>query len=400
MSVEKLSAEEVHSKVKESKGTIVGLKKETVSNIRLSMLSEMKAKVQLWDSLRQGEPDRAAIDLTLGEFVQEQWGFSPDDNGAPDSFYQALGIKTGQHTIEKLFNMTDPDDGFRWIIPEVIREAIRLGLRDAPIYPNFTAIDETVAQPKVTVPKIDKSNANATVIGEGEDPDMGFITFGQRDVQLHKVGVGIKITDEVLQYVALNILSIHLQDIGINMGLSMDTLAIDILLNGDQADGSQSSPEIGVQTQTQFNYRDFLHPWFRLGRLGRMPNQILSGEDEGIEIVELPEFKALAGNATLKTISIKTPIPTAQDLRIHGAMPANKFMLIDGSSALMKMTSAALRVENERIVMKQINGTMITTTTGFANLFRDARILVNHGTTFAGFPAYMDVDNAQNLSIF
>lgn len=396
-----LKKQQIGEKLTAAKGSVIGLDKETRASIKASLMDDIGPSLRELAAYRTADEDTEAVNVSLAQYVNQKWGFACDETTQdPHNFYTALGINPNKHTVEKLFNMSDQPDGFRWIIPEIFREAVRLGLRDAPMYPNWIASDETVTQPLVTVPKIDKANATAKVIGEATDPEMGLLTFGQRKVELHKIGVGINVTDEVIQYSNLAILSLHLQDIGVNMGLSMDTLAIDILINGDQTDGSMAAPTIGVQTMGQFAYRDFLHPWFRMGRLGRMPNQILSGENAAIDIVEIPEFKALAGTSTLQNIQVRTPIPTTQDLRIHGAIPAGQFMLIDGTSALIKMTSAALKVESERIVMKQINGTMVSTTTGFANLITDARVLVDNTAAFSGFPATMDIDEAQNISIF
>jgi hypothetical protein len=378
------------------------LSKENSSLVKKNILSDMKGNVMKLDALRSGGLDKNPIDINLAQYAKQAYGFSPSDNGSPDSFYEALGINPSLHTIDSLFNFADDiNEGFRWLVPEVIREAVRLGLRRGPIYTDLIAADETVSQPKVTMPKIDKSNATPKKLGEAETISMGTISFGQRDVKLDKVGVGINITDEVTQYVSLSTLSIYLQDVGVNLGLALDTEAINVLVNGDQIDGSMSAPVIGVDTTSAFNYVDFLNPWFRMGRLGRMPSKIISREAEAIDIVQIAEFKALAGKATLQSINISTPIPTTQDLRIHGGIPANHFMLLHNEAALMKLTSQALKVESERIASKQMSGTYVTTTVGFTNILRDARILINNAVLFLGngFPSYMDVDAAESLNI-
>lgn len=375
---------------------------ETSKKVRKNILLDMQGAVMKLDSLRTGSKDSAPIDIDFPTYAKEAWGFSPSDNGSPDSFYQALGINPSVHTIDSLFNFQDDvSTGFRWLVPEVIREAIRLGLRRGPIYPSLIAADENVTQPTVTMPKIDKTQATPKKTGEGESIRMGTITFGQRDVKLNKIATGINITDEVTQYVALNTLSIYLQDVGVNLGLALDNEAINVLINGDQADTSMSSATIGVETTSAFNYIDFLRPWFRMGRLGRMPSIILAGEAAGIDIAEIAEFKALAGKETLKNIRISTPIPSSQDLAIHGAIPANMFMLVNKEAALMKLTSQALKVDSEKIASKQITGTYVSTTVGFSNILRDARLLINNAVLFSGngFPTWMDVDTAESLNI-
>src|SRR5690606_38635955 len=134
-----------------------------------------------------------------------------------------------------LMNMPDFNTEYRWLVPEVIREAIRLGLRKNPIYPSLIASEINVDQPKVTMPYINMSDAMVKKIGEAETIPVGTTSFGQKDVKLSKLATGLKISDEVLQFVPLNILSIFLQDVGVNLNIGLDTAMIDVLINGDQA---------------------------------------------------------------------------------------------------------------------------------------------------------------------
>ena len=74
-----------------------------------------------------------------------------------DTLYLDLGIDTSIDTLENIFTM--PDESVRFLVPEIIRDALRLGLRKAPIWRNLTAAEQTVKQPAVTIPHLNMSDA-------------------------------------------------------------------------------------------------------------------------------------------------------------------------------------------------------------------------------------------------
>lgn len=374
---------------------------ESAEVLRENIVVDLQSAIGQLDTMRAGTKDRRAVEVNLAEFAREKWGFAPSESGAPDSFYAAIGVNPSNASITSLMSTPDFNEGFRWLVPEVVREAVRLGLRKAPIYGSLIAAEETVLQPTVIMPHINLSDSMPKKLNEAESIPVGTTTFGEKTVKLQKVGTGIKITDEVQQYVSLNMLSLYLQDVGVKLGQALDTMAIATLINGDQADASEAAAVIGVTTPGTLAYVDMLRTWIRLGRLGKMPKGFLSNEAMALEVLQLAEFKALAGISTLQKIQVQTPVPATQNAWIHGAMPAtNKLLLIDPTSALIKLNSQALRVETERIASKQLNGTYVTLTTGFANLFRDGRVIIDKSLdiTAAPFPTWMDVGAAENVA--
>lgn len=368
--------------------------------IKGNILEDMQSFVKQAEMLRAGGKDRKCVDISLGKMANLKYGFAYDDkSGAPEAFLAALGVDPAMHTIESLMTMPDFNEGYRWLVPEIVREAVRLGMRKNPIYPNLIAAEESVSQPKVTMPAINMSDAMPTEIGEAETIPVGSVSFNQKDVKLAKVGTGIKITDEVSMYVSLNLLSLYMQDVGVKLNTALDAMAIDTLINGDQADGSDAVAVIGASTADTLTYRDILRAWVRLGVIGRLPQHMLGNEDAAMDILDLEEFKGFSGSNKMANINLQTPVPRDQNLYIHGAMPTgNKFMFVDSTSAIIKLNAAGLRTESERIVQKQLSGTYVTLTTGFATMFKDARLMLDYGLPFAGngFPSYMDIAALQN----
>lgn len=366
--------------------------------IRKNVLTDMKVAVKQLTAFRKGSQDRRCVDMSFEQYMKSKFGF-----GNVGSLYTALGIDPSYHTIENLSTMPDFEEGYRWLIPEVVRAAVRLGLRRNPIYPNLIAGEESVTQRQITMPHINMSDATPEIVNEAETIPVGSVSFGERTVNLKKIGTGLKVSDEVQKYVSLNILSLYLQDAGVKLGLGMDTMAIDTLLNGDDSPDTFSAPVIGVDNVANgIIYKDMLRAWLRMGNLGRMPSGMLSNEEAALKILLLDEFKKWSGNTNTahKELNIRTPIPQSQDYYIHGAMPTTeKLALIDKSAAMLKLNATALSVESERIAERQLSGTYVTITTGYARLFRDAFVVIDGEIPYVGneFPSFMDVHGAENV---
>lgn len=351
---------------------------------------DIKEVVLTCESMRKDKEN--PVDVSLAEFVQSKWGITMD------SFYDDLGINPSVDTVENIFTL--PDDNVRWLIPEIIRDALRLGLRKNPIWRDIVAAEQTIANPSVTIPHINMSDAQPHYVGEAETIKTGTISFGQKTLKVNKLGRGIKIPYEVRQYVTINVIGIFLQDFGVKLNHGIDALMIDVLINGEQANGSESAPVIGVATANSFTYKDLLKIWVRMSRMGRQPTAIIGGEDAAIEALDLDEFKKREQGTPQKNLNVKTPIPQSTDYYIHGSVPSNQQILIDKTSSIIKYNAQPLLVESDKIISNQTIETYASLTTGFGILYRDARVIIDKSKAFSsyGFPEYMNVDPLEQVN--
>ena len=346
----------------------------------------------LADAAQQLRADKNnPVDTSFTEIVQETFECSVD------ALLESLGIDPNIDTISNILTVSDMD--VKWIIPEIIRDAIYLGLRDAPIWPNLTASEQDINQQSVTMPFINMSDAVPHKVGEGETIPLGSISYGQKSVKTFKIGRGIKITYEIKQYVSLEVISIFFQDFGIKLGQALDTLAIDVLINGDQADGSESAPVLGIGTPNAKVYKDFLKVWIRASRMGRKFNTIIGSEESALETLDLSEFKDRKAGTTDAKLNLKTPVPNDANYYIHGNVPPNQEILVDPRYALIKYNVIPLMIESEKIISNQTEEFYASLTTGFGKIFRDSTMVLDSTKSFAtfGFPEYMDVDAFQNV---
>lgn len=355
---------------------------------------ELPQIVSQLDAFRQGNKDEVPTDISLEDFVQNCYGLSLND------YYDKLEVNVKRDTMHNIFTM--PDQSIRWLVPEIIRSAIYLGMKEAPFYPNIIASDQAINGLTAIMPVVNPSDAAPARVNEAETIPLGDVSFGQKSVNLFKVGRGFKITDEVRNYVSLDVMAIFLRDFGVQLGYALDGLALDVLINGNQSDGSESAPVIGVgDTAAGIQYKDLLRIWVRASRLGRNFKTMVGDEEQAIDILDLPEFKNRQSGTTMATLNLKTPVPNSADFYIHPGVPDNELLLIDPRAALIKLTARQLMLESERIVSNQTEATYATITTGFSKMYQDAAILLDGTKKFSenGFPAYMEVDPYITVSI-
>ncbi len=375
--------------------------REKRAEFRATLLEDLPSHLQALNNMRVPTRENAAIEISLAEYALERFGFAVAQNGAPDAFFECLGMNPSVSTIHHLVTTPEFAESHRWLVPELIREAVKLGLNRAPLYKQFIAAEESISMPDQTMPWINESAAMPSRLNEAETIPVGNVSMGQKKVSTFKVGTGIELTDEVRQFVPLNILSLFLGDVGKKMNLALDNLAIDVLINGDQADGSQAAPVIGTASGSSFAYIDLLRAWIRMGTLGRMPAGMIMNEGPALDILQLAEFKGFAGQTTTQKMELQTPVPATQKVWITGAMPnANYLMLIDPTAALIKLNSMPLKVESLRNPRNQTEGTYVSLMTGFANLFRDARLIIQKNAAFTAFPSWMDVAAYEVANVF
>ena len=362
--------------------------KQNIENFtQKDFINALPEMVRSLDMFRAGNDKTKPVDISLSELVNEKYGLSKEN------FLDKLGVNPKIDTLQNLFSM--PDQSIRWIVPEIIRDVITLGMRQAPIYPNLIASDQPISGLTAIMPMVNMSDAAPAKVNEAETIPLGDVSFGQKTVSLFKIGKGFKLTDEVKNYVSIDVLGIYLRDFGVQLGYAMDSLAMDVLINGNKVDGSESSPVIGVKDTTAgITYKDLLRIWVRAARMGRNFGTMVGSEDAAIDLLGLPEFKERKQGTTDATLTVKSPVPNNASIYIHPGTPDKSLVLVDPSSALIKLTAKQLMLESERIVANQTEAVYASLTTGFSKMYNDAVMILDSTKDFAtnGFPTSLDVD--------
>lgn len=333
------------------------------------------------------EKDRKNV--TLKGYLKETYG----DDMTPDRFYRELGIEISGMTVQKLLQTSELN---RWLAPEIFRDAIRRGLEYTPFYSSLVALEETIDSTGLTMPfmdftdidrdevKLRDTNEGATIT-EGE-----IVAWSEKQVTIKKKARGLKQTYESIMFTPVDLAALYFEELGTQLGADLDRELIDIAINGDQLNLSEAAPVIGASTANTLAFTDLTRAWIRFRRIGRNSTVMLTSEEDAITILNMPEFlKTQIPNGVAPsgiTLNVANPLPTSQDIFVHDAIPTGKIILVDRARAFIQLTAMPLLIESEKIVSRQIEGEYVSIITGFANIFRDGRLVLDYETSLVTNP--------------
>ena len=123
-------------------------------------IKELPQMVSQLDAFRQVAQNKKPVEVTLGELATGKWGITEDE------LFEKVGINPKIDTMENIFTM--PQQDVRWIVPEIIRSAITLGMRQAPFYPEIIASDQSINGLTAIMPMINMSDAAPAKVNEAE----------------------------------------------------------------------------------------------------------------------------------------------------------------------------------------------------------------------------------------
>lgn len=328
-------------------------------------------------------------DVTLKSYLAENFG----PEYTPEKMYYDLDIDLSKMTVQKMLNTSELN---KYLFPEIFRDAVRQGLEYSPFFPQLIVADEGLEGDSLTMPSMDFRDLDPAAVrlfevNEGATiPEGKIITWQDKRVSVKKKARGLKQTYESIMWTPINLAAIYFEEVGTRLGADLDADLVAVALNGDQADGSQASPVIGASVAGTLTYNDIARAWMRFKRLGRTSVVMLCSEADALTILGLPEFQRTqaAGNVTPSgvTLQIENPLPTTQRVLVHAAVPTGKIIFVDTARAFVKLTAMPLLVETERIVSRQITGEYVSLITGFANVFKDGRIVLDYTTNLTTNP--------------
>jgi len=370
---------------------------EKHKSTKAMLLQDAETVIDTYKALRAGVDGKAPSLVTLGEFIGTYYGFTPDANGGYSQYLRALGIDTGSHSLAHLSSVQELKSAGNWLMPEIITEAVRLGLETNPVS-KLIAMVKPVTGLNVTVPQINMADSIPSKMGEAERFKMGRLSYGSKQVGVEKIGIGINISDEVRNYCPIDLLAAELEDVGRNITIAKNSYLIETLLNGEQSDGSGSAPVIGINSVVDgFKYKDIKRVTTRMRNLLRTPQAMIGTEDNEIDISLLAEIVGLIGGVTLLGLNPENSSVKSLDTYSHGLMPDNYLLFVDGLKAINQLVTSPLAIEEERNASNQTNSLYISETFGLYKAMRDAAVILDKSIAYAsnGFPDYMNLATYQ-----
>lgn len=296
---------------------------------------------------------------------------------AQDYCAQEFGVDLGRVTVERFFQ-SDPNA--KWLFPDIVREAVVTGMKSKPVYPQLIVRDEPVSGTAVDTPYVQEnvleqemhSVAEGAVIPESE------ITYGDRVVRLSKWGRGVIASYEVIRRMSMDMLRVHLQRIGENLGRNLDAKLADVLVNGDSSGSGTAPVSINTKTANAWSYSDLVAGFLKLSTAhGFTPTHMLADADTAASILGMSEVADSALFDFAKTGNLPTPLGVK--LVPMASQPAHKLTILDANYAVQKVTEQDLLVESDKLINQQWDRTYLTVVTNFAVVYEKARVVVNNG---------------------
>lgn len=278
---------------------------------------------------------------------------------------------------------------YTFIIPEVILAAIQLGYTGGAKYVNWIAATENVATYSgIKVPFIEEGNLMPQKIKEGGSIPMGTMKFGDKTVKCFKVGIGVKLTQELVEQSSISMVSLFLSLVGAQMSRGADVAAIDVLVNGDQADLSENAPVIGIKdTADGLVHFDIDRVYGQMDMLNQTPTVLITRNE--YLIADLNETKP---QRDMDTVEMYAQTKGMDVSRFY--LPNGQYLFVDTTKCMMELNYGSMRVTQETDYSTETEVIRVTKYVGFSIAKRDARVIVDSDLDYAAnpIPSYMDVE--------
>jgi hypothetical protein len=306
-------------------------------------------------------------------------------------FWNDLGMDPSRITLDNLVTLSDD---IRYLAPEMVREFILEGLNATPWYQKICAAAAQVNSKSVVSPWIEYTDVDLEKTEEAETIAEAGVQWGEKTITLEKKAKAILFTDDAVYSAVIPLIKPFLRRVGVMMGASLNKQCVGVLVNGDQPSGDECAV-VGTESGNSFQDKDLLRIWLRGSRLSYFWHTMITTEVAGLDIRDLDLFKKPAGSGEAKVAlePYQQVEPGRLPHYVSGStdLAEDQALFVDPSLALTHLTFMPLRVESERIAMRQIRGTIVSITQGYGTIDRRARIIIDKNTAFsaAGFPDWM-----------
>ncbi len=271
----------------------------------------------------------------------------------------------GSDVVDKFFKTSDSSVLF----PEYVSRAVRQGMEEANVLPRIvastTVIDSLDYRSIACEPTEDEKELK--VVAEGAFIPETYIKSKENLVRLHKRGRSLVASYEAVRFQRLDLFTVTLRQIGAYIARTQLADAINTIVNGDGNNNAASNSNVAASGT--ITYADLIEFWNLFDPYEL--NTIIASPSEMVKLLGIAEFRdAAAGLDFHGTGEIITPI--GADLIKSASVPAGKLIGLDRSCALEMVTTGPVTTEYDKLIDRQLERAVISSTAGFAKIFDSA----------------------------
>ena len=271
----------------------------------------------------------------------------------------------GSDNVNKFFSTTQSSALF----PEYVSRAVRQGMEEADVLSDIiaatTKINSLDYRTITSVPTEDDKELKR--VAEGAVIPQTVVKTKENLVKLNKRGRMLVASYEALKYQRIDLFTVTLKQIGAYIARQQLNDALSVLENGD---GNDNAAEvISAANSGELSYADLLELYIKLHPYNM--NKIIVSPKMMTNILQLDEFKnPLTGINFQGTGNPGNPL--GAKIIKTGSISDDRIIGLDSSCSLEKVIADDVSVDYDKLIDRQLERAAITTTAGFAKIFKDA----------------------------
>lgn len=337
-------------------------------------------------------------DLSFRQFLAQEYKYSVE------KLFSELKINPMRTSVRQMIEL---DESNRIIFPELIRDALIVGMEKAPIYDKLIAATEEYSQQSYAMPFIDVSKMRnmkgklQTV--KGATPrELGWEVI-TKVVRTKPIKTVLRVPYSSIRQSSINLLPTHFAGAASRFQGDVNTLAFNCLMNGDGGTNLEtdepvdSSPAvIGVESTTNgITEDDYTGACIRYSTIRIPVTSFIASPSLQKKAVKWDEFKLRRQGTADTRLNFEFPLPAQLDSFPTNEVSENKLLLLSKPFAMIKMVSQGIMIESDKDIIRSLHEAAVTFEVGFANTYRNGRVVIDGTKELASndFPAWFDYAN-------
>lgn len=288
---------------------------------------------------------------------------------------EVLKIRS-RDTLEKSFFVSASNTN---LFPAFLANGIIAGQLAGSLVPFFIAMEERVDAEVVEKITMNESEGERQLKFTGEGAELPEMTLArvEGNVQLFKYGRQLKWSYETARRMRVNQVAIHMQRVGVQMGIDETNDMIEVLIAGDGTSGSAVTDTDAEVTGT-LDYDELIR-LFQAFPIGYVLDRAVLNDANIRTILNMAEFKDPLVQVKFQDRGLSSngiPLLGAQFHRWTStnspAFSTDRILAVDSRFAVSMLQEGDLLEESDRIIERQVNRATMSVWRGWKKLQNDA----------------------------
>lgn len=281
---------------------------------------------------------------------------------------QGIRVKgAGADRLEKFFATSSS----AVLFPAFVDSMVVAGLLASPVLSSLIATETNIDAQVYQALFLNDTQADRELklITEGAVLPTTTITTADHTINLQKFGRLVEASYEALRRQRINVFSLFLQRIGLQIGIDETDLAIETLLAGDG--NNNAVVDTNVEVNNVFDYDELVRLYLAFGD-GYQMTTAITNATQMRTILNMGEFKDPMSGFSFQRDGV-LPGPMGATWHVWRSTGSTTFstdrvLAVDNSIALEQVTEQGVMTESDKLIDRQMERTAISKWTAFAKL--------------------------------